>query len=58
MHGNVQADMVLGKELRVLHDDLKAAEADCHTGHSLLIYHLKAHLHSDILPSIRPHLPI
>ena len=28
-HGTVQADMVLEKELKVLHLDLKATEGDC-----------------------------
>jgi hypothetical protein len=28
-HGGVQADMVLEKELRVLHLDSQAAEGDC-----------------------------
>jgi hypothetical protein len=28
-HDRVQADMVLGKELRVLHLDLQAVEGDC-----------------------------
>jgi hypothetical protein len=34
--------MVLEKELRVLHLDTKAAKEECHTGHSLSIYDLKA----------------
>ena len=38
LHDGIQADMVLEKELRVLHPDPQAAEAPvCHTGHSLSI---------------------
>ena len=43
-HGGVPADMVLEKELTVLHLDQQAAEGICvHTGHSLSIGDLKAH---------------
>jgi hypothetical protein len=48
--------MVLEKQLRVLQLDLLAA-GDCeHTGHSLSIEDLKAHLLGDTLPPTRPHL--
>jgi hypothetical protein len=41
-HGNVQAVMVL-EESVILHLDPKATDGDCcHTGHSLIIYDLKA----------------
>jgi hypothetical protein len=33
-HGSIEADMVLEKELRVLHLDWKAARRDCLTGSS------------------------
>ena len=36
-HGSLQADIVLEKELRVLHLDLQAAE-HCYTRHSLSMY--------------------
>jgi hypothetical protein len=36
-HGGMPADMVLEKELRVLHLDLQAAERDCHAGCSLRV---------------------
>jgi hypothetical protein len=55
-HGGTQADMVLEKELRVLHLDQQAAESMCHTGCSLSTGYLKAHPHSDTLLPIRPHL--
>ena len=42
-YGSLQADMVLEKELRVLHLDLQATEETCHTGYSLSIGDLKAH---------------
>jgi hypothetical protein len=52
-HGNVQAGMVLEKELRVLHLDLQAA--------GLVFIELlrppKASFHSDLLPPARP-LPV
>ena len=52
-----QADVVLEKELRVLHLDPQAAEGGCvHTECSLSIEDLKARLHNDILPSTRSHL--
>jgi hypothetical protein len=54
----MQADMALGKKLRVLHLDSEAVDlwTVCYNGHSLSIYDLKAHLHTDILPTTRPHL--
>jgi hypothetical protein len=43
-HHNIQADMVLEKELRVLHLDSERAEVTkCHTGCSLNIENFKAH---------------
>ena len=58
-HGSIQADMVLEKELRVLHLDPKAAEGDCLSySIELSICDLWAHLHSDILPPTKPHLLI
>ena len=49
-------DMVLRKELRVLHLDLQAAEGDCLPHKcSMSIGDLKARLHSDTLPPIKPH---
>jgi hypothetical protein len=53
----MQADMVLEKELRVLHLDPQTAKAAVnHTGHSLIIGDLKAHPLSDTLSPTRPHL--
>ena len=37
-HGSMQADMVLGKALRIIHLDPQAAERECCTGHGLSIY--------------------
>jgi hypothetical protein len=50
--------MVLEEKLRVLHLGLKAARRRLgfHIGWSLGIGDLKAHPHSDTLPSTRPHL--
>jgi hypothetical protein len=49
-HGRVWADMVL-EEPRVLHLDPKAARRlSFHTGRSLSIEALKAHLHKDTRP--------
>ena len=67
-HDSKQAGVVL-EELRVLHLDAKAAEGNCplwavrrelrfHTGQSLSRGDLRAHLHSDTLPSTWPHLLI
>ena len=67
-HGSMQADMAL-QGLRVLHFDPKAARRRLFsagsqektilgTGQSLSIGDLKAHLHSDTLPPIRPRLLI
>jgi len=60
-HGSVQADMVLEKELRVLHLDPKAARRKffiC-TGQSLSARgDLKARPHGDTLPPTRPRLLI
>ena len=43
-HGSMQADMMLEKELRVLHLDPQAAEGTVsHTGHSLSTGDLEAH---------------
>jgi hypothetical protein len=46
--------MVLEKELRVLHLDLKAAEGEA--GCSLSVEDLKAHPHNDTLLTTRLHL--
>ena len=48
-HGSIQEDMVLEKELRVLHLDLQAADGDCNFGCSLSIEGLKAYFYSDFL---------
>ena len=48
--------MVLGKELRVLYRDVKAAERDCPTRPSLSIWDLKAYPYRHTLLSTRPHL--
>jgi hypothetical protein len=63
-HGSMQADLVL-EEPRVLHLDQKTGrKRDCHrrdsfhTGWSLSIGMSKTHLHSDTLPSTRPHFLI
>jgi hypothetical protein len=53
-HGSIQADMVLEKELRILHLDWKAT-GNCYTGQSLSIGDLKACPHNDTLPPTRPH---
>jgi hypothetical protein len=42
-HGEMQANMVLEKGLRVLHLDPQAAEGDRHTGSGLSTLDLKAH---------------
>ena len=56
-HGGMQADMVLEKELSVLHLDPQAAEAAVYsTEHSLSKGDLKACPCSDVLPPTRPHL--
>jgi hypothetical protein len=49
-----KVDMVLEKELRVLHLDSKAVKRGLSSRQ--LEEDLKACLHSDILPSERPHL--
>ena len=57
MAGVVQADMVLEKELRVLHLGSQAAEATpCHTEYSLSNGDLQAHPHSDTLHPTMPQL--
>jgi hypothetical protein len=58
-HDSLQADMVLEKELRVLHLDPKAARRIFdlfHTGQSFSIGDLKAYPNSDTLPPTRLHL--
>lgn len=45
-HGNMQADVVLEKELVVVLLDLLAEDGDCPTKPSMNISGLKAHLHS------------
>jgi hypothetical protein len=56
-HGSVQADMVLEKELRILHlDPMTARKRFFYTGQNLSIGDPKAYLHSDTLPLTRPHL--
>ena len=55
-YGGMQADMVLEKELRALHLDLRAAEGDYDGRSSWSILDIKAHLHSDTLPPTRSHL--
>ena len=55
-HGSIQADMLLEKELRVLHLDLQAAERDHHTGSSLGMVDLKAWPHNDTLCPTKPYL--
>jgi hypothetical protein len=54
-HGSVQADMVLEKELKSLHLDLKAANRRGFP-HWVEPEHenLEAHCHSDTLPPTRP----
>jgi hypothetical protein len=42
-YGKTQADMMLEKELRVLHLDPQIAEGDCYTRPSLNSGDLKAH---------------
>jgi hypothetical protein len=54
-HGCIQADMMLEKELRVLHLEGSRRLTVSHTGWSLSIGDLKAHSHSDTL-LLRPHL--
>jgi hypothetical protein len=55
-NSSVQADILLEKELRVLHLDLKAAEGDCVPHwHSLNIGDSKL-TPRDTLPPTRPHL--
>jgi hypothetical protein len=56
-HGSMQADIMLKKELRVLHLDLTKARTRVpfYTVCSLSIRVLKAHLHSDTLPPTRPY---
>jgi hypothetical protein len=53
-----QADMVLEKELRVLHLDWQAAGRESGTGPGLSFWSLKAHPPSDTLPPSRPHVLI
>jgi hypothetical protein len=50
----LQADMVLEKELSMLHLDRQAAKEDCHPGYSLSIGDLKTH--NNTLPPTRPYL--
>jgi hypothetical protein len=58
-YGGMQADMVLEKLLRDPCLGLQAAAGGhSHSGHSLSIGDLKAHLHSDTLPPTRPQLLI
>jgi len=53
-HGSVQGDMVLEKELRVLHLGLQAARRrPCYRG-QLEHIDLKACFHGDTLPPTRP----
>lgn len=53
----MQADIVLKKELRVLHLNTQAAEATMsRTELSLNIFDLKAHSYSDAFPPKRSHL--
>ena len=56
-HGSIQADMVLEKELRVLHLDPVATRRLSSTlGKAKALGVLKAHLHSDSFSPTRPHL--
>jgi hypothetical protein len=58
-HGGVQTGMVLEKEVRIPHLDLKAAiRLEFHNMWSLNIGDIKAHSHHDIIPLTRPHLLI
>jgi hypothetical protein len=55
-HGNVQTDLVLKKELRILQLVCRQKKGTAyHTGCSLSKGDRKAHPHSDIFPSTRPH---
>jgi hypothetical protein len=57
-HGCAQTDMVLQKELRVLHLDPWAAGDCSHSGCSWNIGNLKAHPHSNTLPPTTPYFLI
>jgi hypothetical protein len=54
-HGRIKADMMLEKEIRILHFDPQAA-GDCHTRPSLSIWNPSVRLSYDILPPAKPHL--
>ena len=55
-HSSMRADMVLEKELRVLHLDPQAAEETVsYTGYSLSIGDLKVYHRSDVLFPTRSH---